>query len=55
MDNEIGLASCPREYNDIDVPVMKQVEVPHITTIENIVEVLHVQVVEKIVEFPMAG
>merc|ERR1712176_1292682 len=39
----------------IDIPVVKQVDVPHITTIEKVVEVPHVQVVEKVVEVPMAG
>merc|ERR1712176_1546496 len=39
----------------VDIPVVKQVGVPHVTTIEKVVEVPHVQVVEKIVEVPMAG
>merc|ERR1712232_114961 len=39
----------------VDIPVVKQVDVPHVTTIEKVVEVPHVQVVEKVVEVPMAG
>merc|ERR1712176_1648124 len=39
----------------VDVPVVKQVDVPQVTTIEKIVEVPHVQTVEKIVEVPMVG
>merc|ERR1712196_244667 len=39
----------------VDVPVVKQVDVPHRTTIEKIIEVPHVQHVEKIVEVPMVG
>merc|ERR1711953_1166760 len=39
----------------VDVPVVKQVDVPQITTVEKVVEVPHTQVVEKVVEIPMAG
>merc|ERR1711953_1511297 len=39
----------------VDVPVVKQVDVPQVTTVERVVEVPHTQVVEKVVEIPMAG
>merc|ERR1711953_165743 len=39
----------------VDVPVVKQVEVPQIQTIERIVEVPFVQTIEKIVEIPQVG
>eukprot|EP00440_Ansanella_granifera_P034039 gb/GFBE01036925.1/.p1 GENE.gb/GFBE01036925.1/~~gb/GFBE01036925.1/.p1 ORF type:complete len:126 (+),score=49.01 gb/GFBE01036925.1/:1-378(+) len=39
----------------VDVPVVKQLEVPQIQTIEKIVEVPFVQVVEKVVEVPQVG
>merc|ERR1712084_143968 len=39
----------------VDVPVVKQIEVPQIQTIEKIVEVPFVQTVEKIVEIPTVG
>merc|ERR1711877_80769 len=35
--------------------VVKQIDVPQITTIEKIVEVPHMQTVEKIIEVPVAG
>merc|ERR1712086_347573 len=39
----------------VDVPVVKQVDVPHVTTVEKIVEVPHTQVIEEIMEVPMVG
>merc|ERR1719450_575418 len=39
----------------VDVPHVKQVDVPQITTIKKYVDVPHVQTVEKIVEVPMLG
>merc|ERR1712014_187549 len=35
--------------------VVKQIDVPQITTIEKIVEVPHMQTVEKMIEVPVAG
>jgi len=39
----------------IDVPVIRQIEVPHIQTVEKIVEIPYIQTVEKIVEVPTVG
>merc|ERR1719253_2241985 len=39
----------------VDVPIVKQIEVPQIQTIEKIVEVPYIQQVEKIVEIPQMG
>merc|ERR1712187_913134 len=39
----------------VDVPVVKQIDVPQVTTIEKIMEVPHVQTVEKVVEVPVVG
>merc|ERR1711957_398981 len=39
----------------VDVPQIRQVDVPHITRVDKHVEVPHHQVVEKIVEIPMVG
>merc|ERR1712217_938368 len=39
----------------VDVPVVKQLDVPQVTTIEKIVEVPHMQTIEKVVEVPVAG
>merc|ERR1712050_652631 len=36
----------------VDVPVIKQVEIPQIQTIEKVVEIPQVQTVEKVVEIP---
>jgi hypothetical protein len=39
----------------VDVPQVRQVDVPHITMVDKHVEVPHHQVVEKVVEIPMVG
>merc|ERR1711981_157008 len=39
----------------VDVPVVKQIEIPQITTVEKIIEVPQSQTVEKVVEIPMVG
>jgi len=39
----------------VDVPHVRQIDIPHITTIEKHVDVPHVQTVEKHVEVPMVG
>ena len=39
----------------VDVPVIKQVEVPQVQTLEQIVEIPQIQAVERIVEIPQAA
>ena len=39
----------------VDVPVIKQVEVPQVQTLEQIVEIPQIQTVERIVEIPQAA